>query len=343
MILGSILLLFLIISPVLASGYFSDDTMNSLMPGTMAELQTNPISFAASIIHSWMTTWGRFYPLSYLWGYSFFYLVSSLFLYKLFLIFAVLINVALFAYSLKLVTKRNIIAIFSILVIPIFLKITLSPNPITSSWGLMQSVFLFILLSLITLVFYIEKNAKYYLILSMVFYFIGLMIYEVSYPLFILHIVLVFSLYRHKPLLYKIKTSLLIFLVALITFGITIAIRVYYGFPILPVNGGLYSLTFSISGFFKSMPKDISAVIPLSYTFLDPHKIFGSYDALFYNTSSAFAFVYRGRQSYFILCYFHEYVGESNINESEQKKSDRYCFIRNFSHRSTSGSDLYVF
>lgn len=149
----------------------------------------------------------------------------------------------------------------------------------------MQSVFLFILLSLITLVFYIEKNAKYYLILSMVFYFIGLMIYEVSYPLFILHIVLVFSLYRHKPLLYKIKTSLLIFLVALITFGITIAIRVYYGFPILPVNGGLYSLTFSISGFFKSMLKDISAVIPLSYTFLDPHKIFGSYDALFYNAS----------------------------------------------------------
>jgi hypothetical protein len=318
LIAGSFILLFLTISPVLNSGYINDDALNSQLPGILAEQQTDVFSFSFSTIRSWLTGLGRFYPFSFLSTYSLFSIVSNLFLYKLFLVFMILLNALLLFWLVKLVSKQLPIAILSILFVPIFLKITKDPNPILSFCGLLQWVLMCILFSLIALVYYFERGKKWYLVLSMVFYFFSLMLYEISYTLFILHVVIIFSFYGFKPLYYKIRASILVFSMALLAFCITISLRLLCGFSPIPVNSGQYSFNLDVGTFFSSIVHNLVAVIPLSYTLFDPNKLFTDRTAL-YSQSSMVMLVCIGVISFVLL-----FISSKLILRNYGEKETRY-------------------
>jgi hypothetical protein len=323
LIFGSLILSFLILSPILNSGYISDDALNSLIPGYLQEGNTNVLSLSMHIIYSWMVNEGRFFPIAYLYAYSIFSLSPSLFIYKLFLISMILINSLLFYYLIKLLSKSEVLAIFSLLIIPIFFKVTLSHNPILSFNALIQVVFSLILLSLITLSIYLENQSRYYLIASLGLYFISLLTYEISYPLFLLHILIIFSHSKKRLLSEKLKTAFYFFIAPIICILLAKILTIYFTWPIVPKTSGIYFINLEVSPFLISLAKEISGTIPMSYILLDPHKIFNN-NSIFLNGNVSMPLLFCIGIGSFILFFEISKRLLSSLQEENAKKSNKF-------------------
>lgn len=310
-ILGSLILSFLILSPVLDSGYISDDELNSLIPGILLEDQTNVISFTSPYINKWIVEEGRFFPLSFIYGYSLFSLNPPLFLYKLFLIFAILINALLFSYLVWRFTKSNIIASFSLLIIPIFFKITLSYCPILSFNGLIQTTFFLILLSLITLMAYLKTLKKYYFIISIFLFLLSILTYEIAIPLLLIFILLIINNNKEKSYIKEIKTSIPYIIVAVFCIIIPKIIKFSYKIPGYN-NASLYSINPNPVDFIICFAKEISGVIPLSYILVNPEIILDNF-TLFLNITTTLLLIIIGLVSFFLFFEISQkYVSERN-------------------------------
>jgi hypothetical protein len=323
LIFGSLILSFLILSPILNSGYISDDAINSLIPGYLQEGNTNVFSFSMPIIYSWVVNEGRFFPIAFLYVYLLFSLSPSLFIYKLFLIIMILINSLLFYYFIKLLSKSEVWAIFSLLIIPIFFKLTLSHNPILSFNALIQVVFSLFLLSLITLIIYLENQSRYYLIASLGLYFVSLLTYEISYPLFLLHILIIFSLSKERLLRPKLKIAFYFFIAPVIYILITKILTICLTWPNVSKPSGIYSINLEVSPFLISLAKEISGAIPLSYIILDPHKIFNN-NSIFFNGNVSIPLLICIGICSFILFFEISKRLLSSLQEENGKKSNKF-------------------
>lgn len=277
LLIGSLILMFLVLSPVLESGFINDDALTSLTPGILLEEHTNIISHSLSQISGWLLGEGRLFPLAFFYMNSIFLLYPGTIVYKLFLILMILINSILFYYLIRLISESDILAIFSFLILPVFLKVTGSQNSILSYNALIQLTFILFLLSLIALIYYLKTKGRWWLLASLFLYGICLLTYEISYPFFLISILIIFSVGKERQWKENVKLAAYFSLGPVICIVSAKLLRSYFfGFPFLSGSTGIYSVNPDIRLFIVSLAKEISGTIPLSYVLLDPHKIFGA-------------------------------------------------------------------
>jgi hypothetical protein len=187
------LLAVLLLAPLLSSGLVSDDSFQSFTKGTLLYNNQNLGDFTYGTIKGWLFDIGRFVPISTVLLYTVFSIIGqNAFIYKLIIFFFIVINILSFGYFFKLITGSRSLCLLSMLMAPLFFQIREYHDPIVSFNLLMQVVFLFVILSMISLIYYLRKGKKKYLVSSLLLYLLSLLTYELTYPLFISYFLIIY-------------------------------------------------------------------------------------------------------------------------------------------------------
>ena len=248
---------------MLSSGYYWDDSLNSLTRGLLLEKHTTLYGFIEDYVSQWVHG-GRFFPLS---SYTYaLFVVSNLFSYKLFVMVLTLADILLLGYLVKIITDSDGLALLTCLLTPILFQFRTSADPILGFGALLPLVLLTTILSLIFLTLFLKGGARSLLALSLVFYLLGLWTYEITYTFFLLHLVIIIFFLGKKAKAAIIRTILPF--AGLSLFSIMIAFSLRFVFNV-PVNGGTgaYVPNFNVSKIFLTWLRQTSATFPMTFTY----------------------------------------------------------------------------
>lgn len=233
--------------PVLRSGYMNDDLHNYNLYGLTLIQDTTVLK---STIKSIIRTSGR----SDLFSsciYIFFYIVKDLVAYKLVIVISTFINGLVLGKIIYLLSESERLYWLNMLLFPV--TISLDCSFFNSMYGfhiLLQSVFLVSMLGVLNYIKYMQTEKKAYQVISCVFLFFALGIYEVSYVLCGLYFII--ALFMRKKLFKAIKSIIPQICVGYIWLAYTMYLRskanIIYG----GINVGSNSKKF-IGGFFRQL------------------------------------------------------------------------------------------
>jgi len=301
MIIIAIIVLIFFLLPITKSGFLFDDATNSLLKGNFS---SGELKFWDTVVRDskiWLNVHHRLMPLSVLQTNAVFYIFCDRLQYKIFLITLLVINVILFGYFVKLLTNSSKMMFLAVLLPSIFFQFYRGYDAILYNQGLLQTTFIYCLISFILLIGYLKKNNKIYYLLSVFFYLLSMLTYEITYVFFILYILLIFLFADNKKWLNVIKLAVPYILSAFSLMLFVSLFRIKHG---VAFSGGTESwvpnLDFKI--YFSTLLKQLSSGLPLSYFIFNPSKIFDNpYNYLMEHFSLAHIILISGYASLFII------------------------------------------
>lgn len=268
-IIYSLMSLYIILSmlPLLHSGYYSDDMVNSSIRG---QILLENISF----VHYWINfviymfkDQGRFIPVSIFTLVAVSYYFYNLFLYKALILVLIIINIYLFGYFIKIVFKEIYFAYILMLCAPICFQFRLYHDPILSFAGHLQFFFCYLMCSLIFLQKYLDHNDRLYLVISLILFNVSLYAYEISVPLALLIFILIFDHFKN------LKLSLRRYLPFIYSIFISIIINLVVRFAVNKEYSGI-TFNFNLVLIVKTLFMQSFSSIPLSYYINNPAHLF---------------------------------------------------------------------
>ena len=183
-----ILFSFAYLWPVLSSGYYYDDIYNSTIRGAIINGDTSSFKLWADYAALWFGT-GRVFPCAfycYVVLDFFSFLPNPLVAYKVFLVILTLADILVAGVFIKQITGSKKAKLLGMLVCVLFFQVAvMNYTAIYSFHGLLQLTFLFGMLALIFLVKYLNTKKIRHNILSITFFLIALLMYEVGYAFII--------------------------------------------------------------------------------------------------------------------------------------------------------------
>jgi hypothetical protein len=264
---GALGLAVYLLFPALKTGYIDDDVFNSLVPGVLQFHHLTFLQFTRRILGEIMVR-GRFFPLAYLLTYGVFCSISNLLLYKSFIIATVILNLFLFHRFIRKTTGSDALAALSVLCTVCLVQFRIYHDPILSHNGLTQAVFAFVLLSLLALLKHLETPRPMWLGLSTLAFGSSLLIYEISYPFFLLHIAIVWG--RTHDIRKTIKTLL----PAALVLGTLAGYLLFLRFASENDQDANYLPNNDLFAYWRTLAKQLFAALPLSYFLGDPSHLF---------------------------------------------------------------------
>ena len=209
---------YIIIGPMLYSGYIGDDAYNSQIYGDIFLQEITIWERFYNEVSGWLVGAGRFYPLGWL-NYVWFYYIDNIFVTKLInflLIYLGTIVLAIIFFKLK---KEDLFIKLFTLSLPVIMQFTMWMDPVLGWSFFMPGLFLYLVLSLLFLLFYIDSGKTHFIFLSCLFYLFSLITYEIAYPLWIIHVLIIYSVERDfKKVLIKGAPIILLGLFAIVSY-----------------------------------------------------------------------------------------------------------------------------
>jgi hypothetical protein len=268
-----IFFLFIVLTPILFSGYIWDDSISSCIRGFLFERNITLNQFVLDSYLGWFTM-GRIFPLAFYYPYLHFF-IGNVMLYKLFIVITIISSIILFTFLLYSITESFYFSIQTAFISLITFSITLYHNAYLGYNGLVQFVFIYTLISLIFLKYYLNTNRFIYYILSIFIFSCAIFTYEISYVFFLFHFVLVHFFSKINNPFKELK--ILFPYIFLPIFGTiaALSIKFFNGLSIIGSNSSTaYLPNFDFFSIIITMSKNIVAAFPLSYYIIDPNKIF---------------------------------------------------------------------
>ncbi|MCF7363427.1 hypothetical protein C1N32_12900 [Vibrio diazotrophicus] len=307
---------FIALSPMLSSGYFSDDILNSQIKGEILNTDRNVLEVSAFYAEQWFTNSGRIFPLGFFIAYSIFDTFDSLIAYKTYCLSIILLSVTVYFFLIKKISGGNrLLATLSAATLPIFYQFRYGNDPILAFHASYPLLALLIFLSLI-----LSLNERLsYKLLSIIIYITGCLIYEIFYPYFVLFFICHFISSRNlfksisKALPYLIITALFVFF------------SFYFRSKVSMSQDSAYNINPDILLVLKTYFSQVFGSLPFSYYVFDPHFIFKTYDINYFNVEN-FLFI--------LTCIFSGIICKKTINQSKRKNSK--LITRDFSILSLS-------
>lgn len=256
--------------PLLSSGFYSDDLINSTLQG---QLQLQGKSFIEHVLETnraWITASGRLFPVHLLTISAIAYVSSALLFYKILLLSLNTANVLLFGYLLRVHTGHTAAAYLGMLVLPGLFQFRLYHDPILSFCGMMQVFVSCLLAAMILLCKYLEQNRTTYLLASLIAYNLALYYYEVSIlllPLFV--VIVVGSRLNLKDTIWLSVPYVLSVVVALVAMG---AARYMRDVAAIQYSGIVFNL--QTKPIVKTFALQLYASLPLTYFTGNPARLF---------------------------------------------------------------------
>ncbi len=264
---------FIVLIPILFSGYIWDDSISSCIRGFLFEENTTLNQFVLNSYMGWLNM-GRIFPLAFYYPYLHFVL-DNVMLYKLFLITTIIISILLFTYLLYSITESFYFSIQTAFLCLITFSITLFHNSYLGYNGLVQLVFIYVIISLIFLNRYLHTNNFSYYIVSIFIFSLAIFTYEISYVFFLFHLVLIHFFSEINNPVKKLKILFPYILLPIIGLVAALFIKFFNGLSFIGSNSSTaYLPNFDIFLIIITISKNIVAAFPLSYYIINPDKIF---------------------------------------------------------------------
>jgi hypothetical protein len=264
-------IVFVFLTPVLNSGYIADDSLNSLVKGTIdLNHQTIFVQVYGKIVY-FLQYSGRFVPIAAFYPVIF-YFITNVFLYKLSILLFTILDIILFCFFIFRLTKIKSVFIIVPLLIPIFIQFRNYHDPILGYNLLLQILFFFILSALLLLQNYFYCNKKIYLFLSAVFFELALLTYEIAFCFILLFLLLILTDGEQKSTTDKIKLFLVYIIALFIPLIVILSRQFLFKTVVNSYNGTIFS-----SEILKCISTFVIQTIgafPFSYYFFNPGGIF---------------------------------------------------------------------
>ena len=253
-----LLLMFIILQPVLKGGFYWDDAFFSVEAQNM-RLEGTSI---------WERVWkeivdyvriGRINPFATFHFLVFYYLPDVRF-YKLMLVCMTLLNGWLFYRFLRLWRNKHRTAISALLITLLCFQFRLYHDPLNSYYGLMQVMFCELMLALTAFLRWMREGKKGSLAVSLLFFIMGLMSYEMFFPLTALFLILAWAEEKHVGK--AIRKALPWILIAVLIFGLSMILRQNITEE-TAYNGTTFSLDIPL--LLRTFMTQVGAAFPLSY------------------------------------------------------------------------------
>ena len=271
--------------PLLKSGFIGDDSYNAQIKGRLFYENINIFDFYFRETLAWYWNNGRFFPLS-LSMYFIFYLINEPIIVKSFYFALIIINLIYFFKIINYFTNSKKISLLFCVLVATSIQLRLWHDPVLSFHGLMQTLLLFFLIS----IYYFLKNKKKinnnYHKISLFFYFLSLLTYEISYCFIGLYFFLdYFKTNSFKQSIINIKHYIYIFLIILLivlTAKIKIFITQEPSYPLIESSFNFFNILKALFvQFFSSLNLSYTAghVYVYGYSYLKENIIV--YDIFF--------------------------------------------------------------
>lgn len=117
--------------PLLSSGFYADDMLNSQIRGHMIQTDRSLWGVTYFYANSWLSGGGHLFPLAF-YCYSVFYMLGNVVFYKTFIFFLVLGCISAYYYFLKRLVNSESIAIIAISLLPLLFQFRVGWDPILS-------------------------------------------------------------------------------------------------------------------------------------------------------------------------------------------------------------------
>ena len=253
------------LNPLLRSGFYADDMSNSL---SWANLESGGPSRYQMLTQGTPSgpVLGRYYPLSNYAYFLFDFVHGNAALYKLIIFICIVISLFLFALFISEAFGRKDIGIVAILTLPVFMQFRIFYDPITSFHAFMQILFIFLILTLIFLIRYLQTKKSIYLLSSLSTFTCTLFLYEISY-MFVF--IIVFFVIRSNQNMQQKLTYMFIYSIPL-TIAILLSFRERRRYESMTA----YQINFNIVEWITALFRQMYASFPLSYYKSNPENIF---------------------------------------------------------------------
>lgn len=183
---------FLFLSVLLKTGYMGDDAYNSQIRGALLQDGRTVFDRTVAEMVGWMKGAGRLFPLGW-YHYYVNYYVRSLVIYKSINVAFVMADVALASLLVRAITRSNPVAILLGLMIPTFFQFRAAFDPFLAFGFLLPVIAFYMLGTSLCFVLSLQKKSRPLFYASLVLHGVGLLSYEISYPTFILVVLLAYQ------------------------------------------------------------------------------------------------------------------------------------------------------
>jgi hypothetical protein len=254
------------LAPALGTGYLVDDVYRSLLPGMMRFTGEDFVDRLLGEIRASIQQ-GRFFPLVWVEHMAVFCTIRDVASYKRLLVASCMVDLGLLMAMVRLITGDWRLATLSATVTAILFQFRTFFDPILSFHGLLQLVTALVLGSLMTLKLYLNGRGWGWLLASSAMHLACLLLYEVTYPLFLLHAVLIGACrpdWRSRVVL-----MLPFLLVTSACVAATLVVRTMY-----PSDSYIHALNLAPASVALALARQTSAALPLSAFLADPAGIF---------------------------------------------------------------------
>lgn len=243
---------FLILIPVLNSDYFGDDLYNFQVRGAAPYYFDSIYELTVFYFKQWVNQ-GRFFPLAW-YVYGFFYIFSDVFYYKIYLISITVLSVLTFSWMVYTLSSDKRLSLLVLVITPIFFQFRFYHDAFLSFHGLIQLVSIYLFVSIGFLKLYLNKQKYFYLIVSMLFWLISLLTYEITYTFILMFILIAWGQRNFYKIISLYLTALLsVFLVTM-----------WFRFN-APSTLSAYTPNFDVMLIIKTWIMQTVSVLPSSY------------------------------------------------------------------------------
>ncbi len=258
------------LSPMLKSGFCGDDAINSLVMPTLDSgswsIVTRTISEQAV---AWATLQGRFFLLAYV-AYGMFYLINgNVLVYKILVMALVLADIGLFGLLIKRLSGSVGAGMFGAAVVLLAMQMRAFHDPILGFSTLLQMSLLWILVSLLAFTTYLQTGKSRHLLLSAAAYLLATLTYEVTLPLFLIHVIVAWLFPGRQRFGVALRRSWPFVAIAAASVLGVILLRSVYGVSLGGAGGSTYMPNADPLAFLTTLAKQTAGAFPLSYHALD--------------------------------------------------------------------------
>ena len=254
-----LLLAFLVLQPVLTDGFYWDD---AFLSARMQAMRLRGESVFARILEeiAGYAEAGRLKPFA-AFLVLVFYFFPNAFTYKLFLLLLTMLGGVLFFRFLREWQGDERLAFGVTAAVCLCFQLRLYHDPLNSYFGYMQVLFIELILALHFFVKFLRNGRTAPLLISLLFFVVGLMSYEMFFPLTALFLLL--ALAERKHFWNGVKAGLPHILAAVILFALSMLLRSKNITADAAYSGTTFNL--NLSAILTALVNQVTGAFPLSY------------------------------------------------------------------------------
>lgn len=256
------------LAPALQTGYWAEDVVLSLVPGEQQVLGLSLLERAGGWLRTVLRL-GRFAPLNPLLQVTVHGLVPSLWWYKALSVLATALDVVLFHALVRRLSREAGLATLAALLALGGLQFRVFSDPILAYHAQMPVVTAAVLGSLLTLQIGLETGRRRWRVLSVLSLAVAALTYEVTYPVVLLHLLLIARVRPAGGDRLRLAAPFVI-LIGLCGLATLVVRRLY------PSDFYIHHADVSPGAYLTGLVRQTVAALPLSYRLIDPHRVFAA-------------------------------------------------------------------